>query len=154
MPNIDERVKRIPEFHSGSIKRCPHDIYMPDADAPTGKSWGCTACFPDGHPETTRVPVLPRSSADVLGRDNVRENCSNCGNLRTYFAPNCRHCGALFPDVDVRSVTTQQHTRLSPGACPECRSAIHYETDKKSVWLCADCGTEYKAPKLKEQWSA
>ncbi len=46
MPNIDERVKRIPEFHSGSIKRCPHDIYMPDADAPTGKSWGCTACFP------------------------------------------------------------------------------------------------------------
>ncbi len=117
---------------------------MSGADAAIGKSWGCNACYPDGRPET-ETPVLPRSSGDTLGRDNARETCK-CGNLRTYFSPTCRHCGTPFPDVDAKSVTTQQNTRANVGACPACRSTIHYETKKVSEWECADCGTKYRAP--------
>ena len=127
------------------VAKCEHGIYMSGADAAIGKSWGCCQCFPDGHPETVETPVLPRSSADVLTRDNARETCV-CGNLRTYFAKECRHCGAPFPDVDSRAVTSQSNTRVNAGACPACRSTIHYETNKVSEWECSDCGTKYKAP--------
>lgn len=126
--------------------KCEHGVYLPAADAASGKSWGCSQCWPDGHPETTQVPIMPRSSADALGRDSARETCSACGNIRTYFSKNCRRCSALFPEVESHSITTQQNTRTSTGACPNCRSTIHYETNKVSKWICADCDTEYTAP--------
>jgi ribosomal protein L37AE/L43A len=126
------------------VAKCAHGIYMSGADEAIGKSWGCDACYPDGRPDT-ESPVLPRSSGDALGRDSARETCK-CGNLRTYFSKECRHCGALFSDVDSRSITSQQNTRTNAGACPACRSTIHYETSKVSIWECADCGTKYKAP--------
>ena len=41
--------------------------------------------------------------------------------------------------------------RRQAGSCPECGSTVHYETDKKSVWQCADCDTKFKAPKITEE---
>lgn len=127
--------------------RCPHGIYMSAVDAAISKSWGCDQCYPDGHPlDGDKSPIMPRSSADVLSRENARTNCVKCLNIRTYFSPTCRHCGTSFPEVEARSVTSQQNTRANAGACPSCRSTIHYETKKVSKWLCADCDTEYTAP--------
>ena len=130
-----------------SIQRCVHGIYMSAADAASGKSWGCDSCWPDGRPETA-TPVLPRSSGDTLGRDEgERVKCHACGNLRTYFAKQCRVCGADFPDDDLRGRGQMTANRRQVGECSQCGSAVHYETEKKSVWQCADCMTLFKAPR-------
>jgi ribosomal protein L37AE/L43A len=37
---------------------------------------------------------------------------------------------------------------VTAGECPDCRSRIHYVSEKSSrVWLCADCGREFAAAK-------
>lgn len=136
-----------------SIARCKHGVYLPPNDQESGLAWGCQLCYPAGHPETegAEAPVLPRSSGDTLcRRDDARETCS-CGNLRTYFTANCRHCGAAFPEDSLRGREQGTANRRQAGSCPECGSTVHYETDKKSVWQCADCDTKFKAPKITEE---
>jgi DNA-directed RNA polymerase subunit M/transcription elongation factor TFIIS len=97
------------------------------------------------------MPVLPRSSGDTLGRkDSGRETCRACGNLRTYFTTNCRNCGAQFPDDGLRSRNQATANNRQAGECPKCGSTIHYDTEKKSIWCCADCGEKYRAPKPTE----
>lgn len=125
--------------------KCDHGVYWPAADA---IALACQLCNPDGMP-TGQDPILPRSSGDTLGRDETRECCTHCGNIRTYFAPNCRHCGLPFPEDDSRGHAQGTANRRQPGACPECSGCVHYETEKKSIWQCADCATLYKAPKEK-----
>ena len=122
--------------------KCSHDVYWPSGDE---INLGCQLCNPDGL-GAGATPVLPRSSSDTLGRDDARETCV-CGNLRTYFTNNCRHCGAAFPETDLRGQSDVTANRRQSGACTECGSTIHYETKKKSVWECADCGTQFRAPK-------
>jgi predicted RNA-binding Zn-ribbon protein involved in translation (DUF1610 family) len=126
--------------------KCSHGVYWPAADP---INLGCQACNPDGLGGGD-VPVLPRSSSDTLGRHDEHETCHGCGNIRTYFSQQCRHCGAAFPDDGARSRGQETANRLQLGACPECGSTVHYETKKKSEWECADCGKKYKALKLKD----
>ena len=61
----------------------------------------------------------------------------------------CRNCGQPFPEDDSRGREQGTANRHQPGACPECSCCVHYETEKKSIWQCADCATLYKAPKEK-----
>jgi len=130
------------------VNRCQHGIFISDADLESGKNWGCNACWPDGRP-VTEAPVLPRSSSDTLGRENgERATCVACGCLRTYFTANCRNCGVQFPDDDACGHGQTTANRRQTGECPKCGSAVHYETDKISIWCCADCGEKYRAPKL------
>lgn len=122
--------------------KCSHDVYWPAADE---INLGCQLCNPDGL-GAGEVPVLPRSSGNSLGRhDEARETCHACGNLRTYFKTVCMHCGAAFPDDNLRGRGQETANRRQVGTCPDCGSAVHYETKKKSVWACADCNTEYRA---------
>ena len=128
------------------MNRCEHGIYISDADLPSGKSWGCNFCYPEGHPETTQAPILPESSGDPLGRDRSRKMCAKCGNMRTYYDKACVECGEPFPEEELRGKRSASGGKRLPGCCKECGSTIHYETKKKSIWCCADCGSEYKAP--------
>jgi hypothetical protein len=123
--------------------KCQHAVYWPAADE---INMGCQQCNPAGL-GAGKEPMLPKSSGDALMRGEARETCVGCGNLRTYFAPECRHCGKPFPEDSSRGVGLANLHQS--GSCPECGSAVHYETEKKSVWLCADCGAKFKAPKLK-----
>ena len=126
--------------------KCSHSVYWPAAD---DTALGCQSCNPDGMPSGA-TPVLPRSSGDTLGRENgERATCVACGCLRTYFTANCRNCGVQFPDDDARGHGQTTANRRQTGECPKCGSAVHYETDKISIWCCADCGEKYRAPKLK-----
>lgn len=121
--------------------KCEHGCYWPSADP---VNLGCQLCNPDGL-GVGENPILPRSSGDPLGRNDEHETCKGCGNLRTYFSKQCRHCGAAFPDDDIRSRGQETANRRQIGSCPACGSSVHYETNKKSVWQCADCGTKYPA---------
>jgi len=126
--------------------KCGHGCYVSPGDT---LSWGCQQCYPTGHPDATATPVLPRSSGDTLGRENgERATCIACGCLRTYFTANCRNCGVQFPDDDACGHGQTTANRRQTGECPKCGSAVHYETDKISIWCCADCGEKYRAPKL------
>lgn len=127
--------------------KCSHSVYWPAADE---IALACQLCNPDGMP-AGQDPILPRSSSDSLGRDVTRECCVHCGNIRTYFAPNCRNCGLPFPDDDSRGQGQETANRHRGGDCSECGSTIHYETNKKSVWECSDCGHKFRAPKLVEK---
>lgn len=130
--------------------KCEHGVYIPKADESTGKAWHCQQCYPEGHPEEAQTPVmLPRSSSDS-GGSSEKKTCAKCGNLRTYFTNNCRKCGAEFPEEDLRGRSDARANRRQQGACPGCGSTIHYDTKRKSFWECADCGEEFRAPKLKE----
>ena len=129
------------------LSKCFHGVYWPAADK---VNLGCQLCNPDGMP-TGADPILPRSSSDTLGRDETRECCTHCGNIRTYFTPNCRHCGGAFPEDDSRGHKQVTANRRQAGACPECFSTIHYETNKKSIWECSDCGHKFRAPKFVER---
>jgi hypothetical protein len=122
--------------------KCQHSVYWPASDE---VNLGCQQCNPNGL-GAGEAPVLPRSSSDTLGRSDARENCE-CGNLRTYFTNNCRHCGKSFPEAELRGQSNLTANRRQTGACPECCSTIHYETNKKGTWECSDCGTKFKAPK-------
>ena len=139
------------------MKRCEHGIYLSEADVPSGRSWGCSSCFPDGHPEATQVPVLPRSAADSLMQKIVLPaNCTKCGNVRTYCTPNCRVCGTLFPEVDFNSQGGPSNKK-QPGSCPECGSNVHFEVRdnlgrvSKTKWECSECCTKFHAPKMNDE---
>ncbi len=131
-----------PAFLAVLLRGCEYGVYIGCNDT---LALACQLCNPDGL-GAGATPVLPRSSSDTLGRDDARENCI-CGNLRTYFTNNCRHCGAAFPETDLRGQSDVTANRRQSGACTECGSTIHYETKKKSMWECADCGTQFRAPK-------
>ena len=132
------------------MNRCVHGVYLSVSDSLSGLAWGCQQCFPAGHPESGSEPVLPRSN-EGLNRRDKKENCKQCGNIRTYFSPNCRHCGAVFPEVELRGIVNPSNiTQL--GACPNCHSSVHYEVVVhgrvlKSKWQCAECDEIYNAPK-------
>lgn len=128
---------------SVAVSKCVHGIYLTPGDT---KSWGCVQCYPNGH-EGAETPVFPESSGDPLGRDDARTYCT-CGALRLYYTPTCLHCGAAFPEKELRGQRLACNRRVE-GICPACGSTIHYETKKKSRWQCADCDTEYSAPRLK-----
>lgn len=128
--------------------KCEHGCYWPKNDP---VNLGCQQCNPDGLGSGSS-PVLPRSSGDVLGRrDEVKTNCTKCGNIRTYSSPTCRLCGTLFPEADLRGVINPANIK-QVGNCPDCGSAVHYDVltkagaVKKSEWQCADCDTIYPAP--------
>ena len=127
--------------------KCSHGVYWPAADE---INLGCQTCNPDGL-GAGECPILPRSSSDVLVRYDAHETCKSCGGLRTYFSQQCMHCGAAFPDDDVRSRGQETANRRQIGACPECGSTVHYETKKKSEWECSDCRAKYKAPRLESE---
>jgi RNase P subunit RPR2 len=74
-------------------------------------------------------------------------NCTGCGNVRTYSTTACRLCGTPYPPSDLRGRAQSSANLKQLGTCPKCSSSIHYETSKKTVWCCADCNTEYRAPK-------
>ncbi len=127
--------------------KCEHGVYFPANDE---VNLGCQSCNPDGLPAGSE-PILPRSSSDGLGRQEKKENCKQCGNIRTYFSPNCRHCGALFPEVELRGIINPSNI-TQVGACPKCHGTVHYEVIVrgkvlKSRWECSDCGEIYAAPK-------
>lgn len=127
--------------------KCSHGIYWPSKDP---IAFGCQQCNPDGMGDGA-IPVLPRSSGDPLESHVVShadDYCTQCGNVRTYSSPDCRVCGKMFPVVELRGQTSASNNRQS-GQCPKCNSAVHFETDKPSVWECSDCGEHYKAPKRK-----
>ncbi len=77
-------------------------------------------------------------------------NCTKCGNVRTYCTPNCRVCGTPFPEVDFNSQDGPSN-RKQLGACPECGSNVHYETNKLSEWECSECGKKFRAPKTNDE---
>jgi len=126
--------------------KCEHGVYWPAADA---INLGCQVCNPDGLPDGP-VPVLPRSASDVLAQKTIpASNCVKCGNVRTYSMPNCRVCSTPFTETDLRGYDSPSNKK-QPGMCPECSSTVHYETVKKSIWECSECGTKFKAPKEAE----
>lgn len=124
--------------------KCPHDVYWPANDP---VNLGCQQCNPDGLGNDGSVPILPRSSGDTLGRRDDKRECCPCGNVRTYSGPNCRACNKPFPESDLRGRAMAAANQLQAGTCPQCGSAVHFETKKKNTWQCADCNTEYNAPK-------
>lgn len=129
------------------MDRCAHGLYIPEKDRPTGKSWGCQQCYPDGHPEATAVPVLPNVTNRPLAfrRSGEVETCASCGNVRTFFSDECRVCRAKFPEQPFDDSDPLSGGRHLISGCPSCGSNVHYEGKRKSVWVCADCGAEYRA---------
>ena len=127
--------------------KCSHGVYWPATDE---INLGCQYCNPDGL-GVGECPVLPRSSSDSLGRFDAHDTCMACGNMRTYFSQQCRHCGAAFPDDDARGRGQETANRKQLGACTSCGSTVHYETSKKGEWECSDCGVKYKAPRLEAE---
>lgn len=128
--------------------KCEHGVHLSPGET---LSWGCQQCYPNGHPEVTENPVLPRSSGDTMGRkESERELCGSCGNMRTYSGPACLRCLTPFPDDGHRGRGQVTANSRQVGACPECGSCVHYDTEKKSVWECSDCGEKFRAPKVTE----
>lgn len=128
------------------VQRCEHGIYRSPNET---KAWGCVQCYPDGHPAGP-TPVLPRSSADPLNANRTEKlEACDCGCPRTYSSTQCRACGKPYaPDSSLGRVQGSANAHAQ-GVCPACSSTIHYATKKLSKWACADCGTEYPAPKRK-----
>ena len=118
--------------------KCEHGVYWPVADP---INLGCQMCNPDGLLLDGPAPVLPRGTAETPHA--VSTNCTGCGNVRTYSSPTCRVCGKLFPEV----VYAENTGKKSVGACPACACPVHYETNRKTIWQCAECLKEYRAPK-------
>lgn len=133
--------------HIMSIRKCEHGVYWPEGHE---VAHSCQQCNPGGT-GTGATPVLPRSSSDPLFATKTKdaETCGTCGNLRTYYAPNCRACGTVFPPTELRGREQGTANLHTPGVCPNCNSTVHYELSTKR-WECADCGTTYKAPKTTE----
>jgi ribosomal protein L37AE/L43A len=117
--------------------KCEHDIY--------GDGWGCQQCNP-APPIGGATPILPRSSSDPLNstKTDETETCP-CGCIRTYSQGKCLACGLVYEISDNNSRQQGAANSTQTGVCPTCGSNIHYEL-KKSLWKCADCDTEYKAP--------
>jgi hypothetical protein len=72
-------------------------------------------------------------------------------------APYCTGCYSAVPFQTRKVVLPRTHTRdldgdsefanrKTPGRCPECGSACH-EEQTAYWWICADCGTGFKAPR-------
>ena len=129
------------------INKCSHGVYLPAGDQ---INLGCQQCNPDGLGGEREV-VLPRTSdTDVnFVRHVQREVCSNCGNVRTYSSDACRVCFRPFPALDTSGRLQPTANERERGRCPKCGSVIHYETKRRSVWECADCGTKFPAVKRK-----
>jgi ribosomal protein L37AE/L43A len=124
------------------LAKCEHGSYIPAGEI---KAVYCPLCNPDGVPEGP-VPVLPRSSGDPLRvtRPDELALCQ-CSGMKLSSLPECPVCGLPFESSKGRE---QLSANVSPsGACPTCGSTVHYVSKKKRVWECADCGTEYPAPK-------
>ncbi len=121
--------------------KCKHGVYLSPNDADSGLSWGCQQCFPDGHPESTDIPVVIRTEPETVAAST---NCTRCGCVRTYSSPNCRSCRQPFPEL---VYDDSSNARNNPGACPVCGSTSHYETKRRSFWQCVECLKEYRAPK-------
>lgn len=81
----------------------------------------------------------------------------------TPFAWGCGFCSPTAYDGDMQLKfvlpTTDRQMSADPervlangkynsSSCPECHSNIHSVCEKKSKrWICADCGTEFAAPR-------
>ena len=123
--------------------KCAHSVYWPANDP---VNLGCQICNPAGLGESP-APIMPRSSSDALTQKMVAvTNCKGCGNVRTYCTDSCRVCGTPFPAADLRGHDGPSNKKQA-GGCSACGSTIHYETDKKNLWECAECGETYRAPK-------
>lgn len=124
------------------MAKCNHGVYIPEGET---ISLYCSICNPNGIPDGP-VPMLPRSAGDLSNSSKTggREYCPKCECPRTYSKPICRVCSYMWPIEETGRHQGGANARPE-GACPHCGSLIHFETKKKSVWLCADCDKEYKA---------
>jgi len=133
------------------MNRCEHGIYLPEGDRASGKAWGCTLCYSQGHPESTAIPILPHSSGTPL---NLRQtdglDFCPCGAIALTTRDTCNICGQRYPsEILVRHQGTAN--AKVPGVCPDCGSNIHYaHKAQPGIWECVDCGRTYVAPKGRE----
>lgn len=127
----------------GHPSKCEHGVYWPAKDE---KAFGCQMCNPDGIGDAPKVPAADR----LVQRRVPLEHC-DCGNLLTHSTPNCLVCGKKIPEQEFRGLTLPSNNK-QPGVCPECFSGVHYQTERKDTWCCADCGARYRAPKNVEEY--
>lgn len=124
------------------VRKCPHGVYWPDGQE---IAYCCTLCNPAGNEGAT--PVLPKTGDGNPNKTDQRETCSQCGNLRLYSQTACLYCATPFPAGDAMARRQGAANAKQPGTCPECGGGVHYLGKKSGTWICADCDTEYPAPK-------
>ena len=103
----------------------------------------------------SRLPIPPEGtllrcqhSVYMPPVDEPTGRSHSCGLCREmdFHAPTGGFSMPRRCSTDLRRDETTKGNRHEPGVCP-CGSRIHYETEKPSEWLCADCGTTFLAAK-------
>lgn len=122
------------------IKRCKHGVYDPH-----GTGVYCGICNPLLHELVSQAPKFNRRGAMTLTETGKLPKCPDCGSILTVSGGGvCKHCGKEY---EIQAPQNLRANNTQPGICPDCGSGVHYTTDKARVWICADCGKDYDAPR-------
>lgn len=130
---------------SSSIRKCGHGVYWPEGQK---IAEDCTLCNPGGNPGRTsaNTPHFNRRSALTMSSTGKLPHCPECQAVLT--VSNGGKCFVCEGQFVIDAPEKLRANNKVPGICPECSSGVHFVKDAKT-WSCADCGTAYKAPKLK-----
>lgn len=122
--------------------KCEHGVYDPHGDGAY-----CQLCNPNGNPERDAAPQFNRRSSLNITETGRLPHCPKCNGLLALS--NGGKCSVCKEEYEIESPKNLRANNRQAGLCPDCASGVHYEIDSKT-WGCADCGTQYKAPKRLE----
>lgn len=123
------------------MNKCVHGVYDPHGDGAY-----CQSCNPAGNPDIQAAPTFNRRGSLALTTTGKLPKCPTCQGNSILTVSNGGKCTICKTEFDLTAPTNLRANNRQPGVCPECGSGVHFEVDRKT-WKCADCDTQYKAPK-------
>jgi hypothetical protein len=125
------------------MRRCEHGVYWPEGHP---VAFYCDKCNPGGNPEVKEAPKFNRRGSLALTETGRLPKCPKCNGASILTVSLDGKCVICDTEFEINTPHKLRANNSQPGLCPSCGSGVHFEVDRRT-WKCADCDTQYKAPK-------